>query len=222
MARVGLLSFSDGRHFVHADIKTFTRDVEGRIAQALEQAGHEVIRAAEPIWTNTLATTEARRVADARPDLTIFNYAVWAFPHFSMLAAAMSPGRCCCSPTSTRSSPAWSACWPLAGDYAGPPESSATPDHAAAWPWHVLMQCWRDAWLRTQYAKPHRHSPPRTAGHHNWPRGRGPALAGLHTGSEVGFVSGFDVRCVFRSRVGSSAGIARGSSGRGPPGGSRS
>src|ERR687894_215643 len=92
MARVGLLTFSDGRDFVHADIKTFGQDVEGRIAQALEQAGHEVIRATEPIWTNTLATTEARRVADARPDLTIFNYPVWAFPHFSMLAATASPG----------------------------------------------------------------------------------------------------------------------------------
>jgi L-fucose isomerase len=91
MARVGLLSFSDGRDFVHADIKAFTLDVEGRIVAALEVAGHEVIRAAEPIWTNTMATTEARRVADARPDLTIFNYAVWAFPHFSMLAAAATP-----------------------------------------------------------------------------------------------------------------------------------
>jgi len=92
MARVGLLTFSDGRDFVHADIKAFSLDVESRITEALEQAGHEVIRAAEPIWTNTMATTEARRVADARPDLTIFNYAVWAFPHFSMLAAAASPG----------------------------------------------------------------------------------------------------------------------------------
>src|SRR6476659_3560714 len=78
MARVGRLSFSDGRDFVHADIKTFSLDVESRIAQALEAAGHEVIRAAEPIWTNTMASTAARRAADARPDLTIFNYAVWA------------------------------------------------------------------------------------------------------------------------------------------------
>src|SRR5437763_15564029 len=92
MARVGLLCFSDGRDFVHNDVKAFGLDVEGRIAQALEQAGHEVIRASEPIWTNTLATTEARRVADARPDLTIFNYPVWAFPHFTMLAAEATPG----------------------------------------------------------------------------------------------------------------------------------
>lgn len=92
MARVGLMTFSDGRDFVHADIKSFALDVEHRIAQGLEAAGHEVIRAAEPIWTNTMATTQARRVADARCELTIFNYPVWAFPHFSMLAAAATPG----------------------------------------------------------------------------------------------------------------------------------
>ena len=57
-----------------------------------EAAGHEVVRAGEVVWTNALATSEARRVADARPDLTIFNIPVWAFPHFTMLAAARRPG----------------------------------------------------------------------------------------------------------------------------------
>jgi L-fucose isomerase len=92
MARVGLLTFSDGRDFVHSSIERFTQDVEGRIAQALEQAGHQVIRASGSIWTNTMASTEARRVADARCDITIFNYPVWAFPHFTMLAAEATPG----------------------------------------------------------------------------------------------------------------------------------
>jgi L-fucose isomerase len=67
--------------------------VENEIAGALEGAGHEVVRAREVVWTNRLATTEARRVADARPDLTIFNIPVWAFPHFSMLAARDTPGQ---------------------------------------------------------------------------------------------------------------------------------
>jgi L-fucose isomerase len=92
MARVGLLTFSDGRDFVHSSIERFTQEIEGRIAQVLEQAGHQVIRASGSIWTNTMATTEARRVADARCDLTIFNYPVWAFPHFTMLAAEATPG----------------------------------------------------------------------------------------------------------------------------------
>jgi L-fucose/D-arabinose isomerase len=92
VARVGILTFSDGRGFVHRDIEGFARDVEGEIAGALAQAGHEVVRAEQVVWTNESATAEARRVADRRPDLTVFNIPVWAFPHFSMLAARSTPG----------------------------------------------------------------------------------------------------------------------------------
>ncbi len=92
MARVGILTFSDGREFVHRDLAEFDRRVESEIAQALEARGHEVTRAEELVCSNELATSEARRVADARPDLTIFNIPVWAFPHFSMLAARATPG----------------------------------------------------------------------------------------------------------------------------------
>src|SRR5260221_14766369 len=92
MARIGLLTFSDGRDFVHRDLVPFLTDIEQKIVAALTAGGHEVIRGEEPIWTNELATQEARRVADARPDLTIFNIPVWAFPHFTMLAAHSTPG----------------------------------------------------------------------------------------------------------------------------------
>jgi L-fucose isomerase len=34
----------------------------------------------------------ARRIADARPDLTIISIPVWAFPHFTVLAARETPG----------------------------------------------------------------------------------------------------------------------------------
>lgn len=91
MAKIGILTMSDGREFVHRDIEKFVLNAESSLAAALEGAGHEVIRAEEPIWTNRLATKEARRVADGRPDLTIFNYPVWAFPHFTMLAAGEIP-----------------------------------------------------------------------------------------------------------------------------------
>jgi L-fucose isomerase len=92
MARVGILTMSDGREGVHRDIEKFALRIEERIASALEESGHEVVRASRPVWTNALATTEARRVADERPDLTVFNYPVWAFPHFTMLAAKETPG----------------------------------------------------------------------------------------------------------------------------------
>ena len=44
------------------------------------------------VWTNELAVAEARRLADAQPDLTIVNIPVWAFPHFTMRAARELPG----------------------------------------------------------------------------------------------------------------------------------
>src|SRR3954449_11711706 len=92
MATVGLLTMSDGRASVHRDIASFAAGVEDRIANKLTQAGHTVIRARELVWTNELAVSEARRIADARPALTIINIPVWAFPHFTMRAARELPG----------------------------------------------------------------------------------------------------------------------------------
>src|SRR4051794_30988868 len=92
MATVGLLTMSDGRASVHRDIASFAAGVEDRIANKLTQAGPTVIRAGELVWTNELAVSEARRIADARPALTIINIPVWAFPHFTMRAARELPG----------------------------------------------------------------------------------------------------------------------------------
>ena len=92
MALVGILTMSDGREGVHRDIEKFAHGVEDEIAGALEKAGHEVVRAPEPVWTNELATAQAQLIADSRPDLTIFNIPVWAFPHFTMLAARETSG----------------------------------------------------------------------------------------------------------------------------------
>jgi L-fucose/D-arabinose isomerase len=87
MTTVGLLTVSDGRPSVHAEVKEFAVDVENRIALRLSEAGYAVARAEQPIWTNELAVAQARQIADVRPALTIINIPVWAFPHFTMRAA---------------------------------------------------------------------------------------------------------------------------------------
>ena len=92
MARVGLLSVSDGRSFVNQDLREFVHDVGNRIVNALRAQGHEVIVAGAIIEDNQLAVSEATSLAAARPDVTIFNIPVWAFPHFSVLAAGQTPG----------------------------------------------------------------------------------------------------------------------------------
>src|SRR4051812_16419822 len=92
VARIGILSLSDGRDFVHGDVADFIPRASDPLCAALRDAGHEVIAAPEIVWTNELATSQARWLADQRPDLTLFHYAVWAFPHFTMLAAESTRG----------------------------------------------------------------------------------------------------------------------------------
>ena len=83
MSRVGILTFSDGREFVHKGVAEFV---------VCEAFGAEVLRGSGLITSSRMAVTEARRLAAQRPDLTIYNYPVWAFPHFSMHAAHATVG----------------------------------------------------------------------------------------------------------------------------------
>ncbi len=92
VARIGLLSFSDGRAYVHEGIASFVAGVEKQLVAELQRQGHEVRAAEVPITSNEVAVSEARRLAAERPDLVIFNYPVWAFPHFSMHAAEQLRG----------------------------------------------------------------------------------------------------------------------------------
>src|SRR2546425_3647962 len=87
MARIAVMTVSDGRPDVHRDLAEFCRETQGRIANALRERGHDVIAADESIWTNELAVVTARRLADARPDLALVSIPVWAFPHFTVIAA---------------------------------------------------------------------------------------------------------------------------------------
>jgi L-fucose isomerase len=92
MARVALLTMSDGRDFVARDLTGFCNQAEDAVAAALERAGHQVERGGAPVSANDVATSAARRLAASHPDLTIFHYPVWAFPHFTMLAAGATTG----------------------------------------------------------------------------------------------------------------------------------
>jgi L-fucose/D-arabinose isomerase len=92
MARVALLTMSDGRDFVARDLTGFCQEAEDAVAAALAAAGHQVEHDGEPVSTSGVATSSARRLAATQPDLTIFHYPVWAFPHFTMLAASATPG----------------------------------------------------------------------------------------------------------------------------------
>lgn len=87
MARIGVLSISDGRDHVHARNADFIQSKQDGLVRSLTSAGHQVVVGEQLVATNAQATAAARKVAAADVDLTIFYYAVWSFPNFTMLAA---------------------------------------------------------------------------------------------------------------------------------------
>jgi L-fucose/D-arabinose isomerase len=91
VAKIGVLTFSDGREFVHRDLAEMNRGFQERLANRLRADGHEVV-AGELVWSADTARSQGRRLAQECCDATIFNYAVWAFPHFSAIASRFVPG----------------------------------------------------------------------------------------------------------------------------------
>jgi L-fucose isomerase len=91
--RVGILTFSDGRKQIHDSLVDLNRNYQDRLAKALEATGQvDVVPGQEIIWTPEGARTEGRRLREANVDLTIFNYAIWAFPNLSAIASNFAPG----------------------------------------------------------------------------------------------------------------------------------
>jgi L-fucose/D-arabinose isomerase len=87
MARVGILTMSDGRPSVYGELEEFATGTQDRLASALRERGHEVRGGDRVVGSSDVAVAQARQLADWRPDLAVINIPVWAFPHFTMLAA---------------------------------------------------------------------------------------------------------------------------------------
>jgi L-fucose/D-arabinose isomerase len=91
--KVGILTFSDGRDYIHRSLEALNRRYQRELAAALEATGEvEAVEGREIVWSNRVANAEARRLAEAGCDLTICNYAIWCYPHLTALATAAAPG----------------------------------------------------------------------------------------------------------------------------------
>lgn len=91
--KVGILTFSDGREAVHQEVEPVNREFQERLAEALRTTGEvEPIAGHKIIWTVEFAQNEARRLANEGCEVTIFNFAVWSFPHLAVIAAKFAPG----------------------------------------------------------------------------------------------------------------------------------
>lgn len=91
--KVGILTFSDGRKYIHEDLLETNRRYQRELAEALTATGEiDVVQGREIIWNNVTARSEGRRIAESGCDLTILNYAIWCYPHLSAVATAFAPG----------------------------------------------------------------------------------------------------------------------------------
>lgn len=90
-AKVGILTFSDGRPHMHASLLPITRGFQERLGARLEEAGWDVVAGREIVWTTDLAQQEARYLAARGVEAVVFNYGIWAFPHFSAIASEFVP-----------------------------------------------------------------------------------------------------------------------------------
>lgn len=92
MATVAVMTVSDGRSYVHDEIESFGLEVQRQLIASLEELGHHVVIAPGDIHSNETAVAVAHDVAASRPDLTLVNVPVWAFPQFTMLAVRETSG----------------------------------------------------------------------------------------------------------------------------------
>ncbi|TCP44780.1 L-fucose isomerase [Tamaricihabitans halophyticus] len=92
MARIGVISISDGRPYVQEGVADFVASYQDQLVHHLTAAGHQVVVGSAQVTSNSVATSVAREVDAAEVDLTVLHYAVWAFPHFTMLAAGQLRG----------------------------------------------------------------------------------------------------------------------------------
>lgn len=91
--RVGILTFSDGREYIHNSLVELNTRYQNALAQALEATGEvEVVAGRQIVWSNHVAREEAEHLCRSGCDLTICNYAIWCYPHLTAIATSIAPG----------------------------------------------------------------------------------------------------------------------------------
>jgi L-fucose isomerase len=74
-------------------VEPLNRNFQQQLAKAIQDTGEvEPIEGRDIIWTAELAKDEAKRLAHEGCELTIFNFAVWSFPHLAAIASRFAPG----------------------------------------------------------------------------------------------------------------------------------
>jgi L-fucose isomerase len=91
--KVGIITFSDGRDFVHEETLEMNKKFEDRLVKALERTNEiEVVRASDIVNKPSKAKKAGKEMMKAEVEMTIFNYSIWCWPHLSVIASLYAPG----------------------------------------------------------------------------------------------------------------------------------
>jgi len=91
--KVGIITFSDGRKFVHDELLQMNKKFQERLVKALEGTGEvEVVTASDVVWKPSLAKKAGKELMKAEVEATVFNYAIWCWPHLTVIASLYAPG----------------------------------------------------------------------------------------------------------------------------------
>lgn len=91
--KVGLLTMSDGRIYLHEEYEQLNFTKQHEIAKVLEETGmFEVVEGNRIINSNTVAKEEGTRLREESVEVTIFNYTIWCYPQYTMVAQNFAPG----------------------------------------------------------------------------------------------------------------------------------
>lgn len=90
--KVGIITFSDGRPSVHAHVHEVCQHFQNLVEDALRETGEVVpVSAQEIVCSSESALAQSKYLASLGCEVTIFNFAVWSFPHFAVIAAQFAP-----------------------------------------------------------------------------------------------------------------------------------
>lgn len=91
--KVGLLTMSDGRIYLHEEYEQLNFEKQHAIAAALTATGlFEVVEGTRIINANNVAKEEGICLRESGVEATIFNYTIWCYPQYTMVAQNFAPG----------------------------------------------------------------------------------------------------------------------------------
>ncbi len=91
--KVGILTMSDGREYLHKEYEHLNLTYQNDIAETLEKTGEFiVVQGRCAINSNSAAKEEGIYLKEQGVEATIFNYAIWCYPQFTAVAQNFAPG----------------------------------------------------------------------------------------------------------------------------------